>query len=151
MRMANQRWGTVGRFPNNGSGNWVVIRPFYRISAGYHIACFDLIKQITDYYMLTACSYQHIIIRQTAPLNSAHDKGLSLCVGDTMRSDTLLYGLQQKRCTARISLRFGMLPRNVTDATPCKVIGLPWRIQCHTFMANRWRRFSEDIRSEYGW
>ena len=86
-----------------------------------------------------------IIIRQTTPLNSAHDKRLGLCIAATMRADALLYGFLQKRGTARISLRFGSLPRNVTGAAPCKVIWLPWRIQCHAFMANRWRRLSQNI------
>ena len=126
MRMANQRWRSVGRFPNDGGSCWVVIRPFNGISAGYDIAWFDVIKQITNYRWSTARQYKHIIIRQTAPLNSAHDKRLGLCIAATMRTDALLYGFLQKRCTARISLWFGSLPRNVTGAAPCKVIRLPW-------------------------
>ena len=106
MRMANQSGGAVRRFPNDGGSCWVVIRSFDGISAGYDIACFDLIKQITNYRWSTARQYKHIIIRQTAPLNSAHDKRLGLCIAATMRTDALLYGFLQKRCTARIRLRF---------------------------------------------
>ena len=83
-------------------------------------------------------------------MNSAHDKRFGLCIAATVRTDALFYGFLQKRCTARISLRFGSLPRYVTGAAPCKVIWLPWRIQCHALMTNRWRRLSDDIGAKYG-
>ena len=119
MCMANQRGRSVRRFPNDGGGCRVILRSFDGISTGYDIACFDLIKQITNYRWSTARQYKHIFIRQTAPLNSAHDKRLGLCIAATMRADALPYGVLQKRCTARISLWFGSLPRNITGAAPC--------------------------------
>jgi hypothetical protein len=125
MCMANQRGRSVRRFPKDGGSCWGVLRPCIGISAGDDSACFDLIKQITNYRWSTARQYKHIIIRQTAPMNSAHDKRLGLCIAATMRTDALLYGFLQKRCTARIRIRLGILPRNVTGAATCKVIWLP--------------------------